>query len=221
MRNNKKKVQTQWPRGLRHEPSSPARTPGSWVRIPIEAWMSVCVYYVFVLFCVQIAALRRADPRSKKSSRLCIGLTNWEGRAIAQAVSRWLPTAAAWVQTRVVMWDLWWTKWRWDRFSPSTSVSLANLHSTNFSTITITYHPGLVQSASSGRRTQSPTPRIKKNWERSQGPKGCRAIERERKQNNHRLNLLLLSRASSFLLLRGPPTVNSALLVLFYSSKSV
>jgi hypothetical protein len=27
----------------------------------------------------------------------------------------------------------------------STSVSSANLHSTNFSTITITYHPGLVQ----------------------------------------------------------------------------
>jgi hypothetical protein len=29
--------------------------------------------------------------------------------------------------------------------SPSTSVSPATLHSTNFSTITITYHPGLVQ----------------------------------------------------------------------------
>jgi hypothetical protein len=30
-------------------------------------------------------------------------------------------------------------------FSPSTWVSPANLHSTNFSTITITFHPGLVQ----------------------------------------------------------------------------
>jgi hypothetical protein len=39
----------------------------------------------------------------------------------------------------------------------------ANLHSTNFSTITITYHPGLVQQASSGRSTQSPTAQIKKN----------------------------------------------------------
>jgi hypothetical protein len=29
--------------------------------------------------------------------------------------------------------------------SLSTSVSPANLHSTNFSTITLTYHPGLVQ----------------------------------------------------------------------------
>jgi hypothetical protein len=31
---------------------------------------------------------------------------------------------------------------RWGKFSSSTSVSPANLHSTNFSTITITYHPG-------------------------------------------------------------------------------
>jgi hypothetical protein len=37
--------------------------------------------------------------------------------------------------------------WWWGRFSPSSSVSTANLHSTNFSTITITYHPGLVQKA--------------------------------------------------------------------------
>jgi hypothetical protein len=60
------------------------------------------------------------------------------------------------------MWDLWWTKWRWGRFSPSTSVSPANLHFTNFSTITITYQPGLVQQASSGRSTKSKTPLIKK-----------------------------------------------------------
>jgi hypothetical protein len=30
-------------------------------------------------------------------------------------------------------------------FSPTTSVSPANLHSTNSSTITLTYNPGLVQ----------------------------------------------------------------------------
>jgi hypothetical protein len=36
----------------RHEPSSPARTLGSWVRMPLEEWMSVCVYSVFVLSCV-------------------------------------------------------------------------------------------------------------------------------------------------------------------------
>jgi hypothetical protein len=43
---------SQRPCGLRHEPSSPARTQGSWVGIPLEAWMSVCVYFVFMLFCV-------------------------------------------------------------------------------------------------------------------------------------------------------------------------
>jgi hypothetical protein len=36
-------------------------------------------------------------------------------------------------------------KWRWGRFSQSTSVSPAKLHSTNFFTTTITYHQGLVQ----------------------------------------------------------------------------
>jgi hypothetical protein len=33
--------------------------------------MSVYVYYVFVLSCVKVAALRRADPLSKESYRLC------------------------------------------------------------------------------------------------------------------------------------------------------
>jgi hypothetical protein len=42
-----------------------------WVRISLKAWMSVCVYSVFVLFCVQIAALWLADPQSKVSYRLC------------------------------------------------------------------------------------------------------------------------------------------------------
>jgi hypothetical protein len=45
------------------------------------------------------------------------------------------------------MWDLWWTKWHWGRFSPRTSVSPANLQSTDCSTIIIIYHLGLVQQA--------------------------------------------------------------------------
>jgi hypothetical protein len=60
------------------------------------------------------------------------------------------------------MWGLWWTKWRWGRFSESTLVSPAKFHSTNFSTVTITYHPELVQQASSGHSTRSPTAQIKK-----------------------------------------------------------
>jgi hypothetical protein len=43
--------QSQWSRGLRHEPSSPARTLRSWVRIPFEAGMSLCVYSVCVVLC--------------------------------------------------------------------------------------------------------------------------------------------------------------------------
>jgi hypothetical protein len=58
------------------------------------------------------------------------------GHAIAQAVSCWLPTAAAQVQIQV------WScgicdgqKWHWGRFSPRTSVSPANLHFICFSII--------------------------------------------------------------------------------------
>jgi hypothetical protein len=36
---------SQWPRGLRHGMSSPARTLGSWVRIPVWTWM-----FAFILF---------------------------------------------------------------------------------------------------------------------------------------------------------------------------
>jgi hypothetical protein len=43
---------SQWPRGLRHELSSLARTLGSWVRIPLKRWTFVRVYSVFVLLCV-------------------------------------------------------------------------------------------------------------------------------------------------------------------------
>jgi hypothetical protein len=47
------------PRGQRHELYSTAQTLGLWVRIPLEAWMDVCVHFVFVLSCVHVAALRR------------------------------------------------------------------------------------------------------------------------------------------------------------------
>jgi hypothetical protein len=65
-------------------------------------------------------------------------------RAIAKAVSRRLLTTAARVRAQV-MWNFWWTKWYWVRFSPRTSVSPVNSHSTDCSTLVIIYHPGLVQ----------------------------------------------------------------------------
>jgi hypothetical protein len=45
----------------------------------------------------------------------------------------------------LVVWDMWWTKWRWGKISPSTSVSPVNLYSTSYFTITIIYHLELVQ----------------------------------------------------------------------------
>jgi hypothetical protein len=41
-----KLFRSQGPRGLRHEMSSPAQTLGSWVRIPLETWMSVRLFCV-------------------------------------------------------------------------------------------------------------------------------------------------------------------------------
>jgi hypothetical protein len=42
---------TQWPRLLRHELSSFARTLGSCVRIPLKAWMSVLCAFILCLCC--------------------------------------------------------------------------------------------------------------------------------------------------------------------------
>jgi hypothetical protein len=61
-------------------------------------------------------------------------LGGFGGRALAQAVSRWLPTAGAWVRVFTGMWGLSWTE---AGFFPSTSVFPVN-HSTNFSNIIIT-----------------------------------------------------------------------------------
>jgi hypothetical protein len=42
-----------------------------------------------------------------------------------------------------LMWDLWWAKWHWGRFPPSTSGSSTNSHSNKC--LIFIYHPGLVQ----------------------------------------------------------------------------
>jgi hypothetical protein len=46
------KSRSQWPRGLRHEPSSATRIMGSWHRIPLVVWMSVRLFCVCVVLCV-------------------------------------------------------------------------------------------------------------------------------------------------------------------------
>jgi hypothetical protein len=45
------------------------------------------------------------------------------------------------------MWDLWWEKLHWGRFSANSSVSSANFYSTYYSTFIAIYHPGLVKQA--------------------------------------------------------------------------
>jgi hypothetical protein len=49
---------------------------------------------------------------------------------MAETVSRRTLTAEARVPSRVSMWNLWWTKWHWDRFFPSTSDFPCQFHST-------------------------------------------------------------------------------------------
>jgi hypothetical protein len=69
--------------------------------------------------------------------------------AAAQAVSRWLPTAAARVRVRAACGIYGGQSRNWSRFSPSTSVSLANHHSTNFSIIiTRDWHNGPISGRS-------------------------------------------------------------------------
>jgi hypothetical protein len=57
--------------------SSPAQALGSWVRIPLETWMSVYLCCVCVVV-VQAAALRGTDPPFKESYRLSTKFTTSE-----------------------------------------------------------------------------------------------------------------------------------------------
>jgi hypothetical protein len=67
------------------------------------------------------------------------------GRAIAQVVSRWLPTAAARVRSQVRLCGICGEQSdKGGRFFPSISVSHANPHYTNCSIIIID-HPGMVK----------------------------------------------------------------------------
>jgi hypothetical protein len=88
---------SQWPRGLRHELSSPAQILGSWVRIPLGAWISVCVYPMIVLSCVQVAALRQADPRPRSPTNCSKQSRNWKsGRGPTKgcrAIDREIPSS--------------------------------------------------------------------------------------------------------------------------------
>jgi hypothetical protein len=61
-----------------------------WFQIPLEAWLSVGVYSVFVLSYVQLAALRRADFLSKESHRVKDQETENAAKAQQKAVEPYL-----------------------------------------------------------------------------------------------------------------------------------
>jgi hypothetical protein len=83
-----------WPRGLRYELSSPARTLGSWVRIPLEAWMSVCIYSVFV-FCYVCSGLKTGWSHVRRAIRTVYRITKLKKATRAQqkgsrAIDEWI-----------------------------------------------------------------------------------------------------------------------------------
>jgi hypothetical protein len=79
-------------------------------------------------------------------------LRQGQGRAIAQAVSRWLPTAAVRGSGPGLSCEiLWWTKWRWGRFSRSTSVPLP-IFIPPIAPKIIIYHRGLYNRQYQGLR---------------------------------------------------------------------
>jgi hypothetical protein len=98
-----------------------------WVTLTMTGFMTLSRYIPFSKSCsCRISACR-----------IQMFLAEAKGRAVTQAVSRWLPTAAARVRVRTAYGGLWWTKRHWGRLSPSTSVFPAN-HSTTSSIIIIT-----------------------------------------------------------------------------------
>jgi hypothetical protein len=54
---------TKYSRQKWHEISLPAQILGLWVRIQLEAWMSVCVHSLFVLSCVGSGPAMELIPR--------------------------------------------------------------------------------------------------------------------------------------------------------------
>jgi hypothetical protein len=94
-----KESRSQWPRGLRLELSSSARTLWSWVRIPLKAWISVCVYSVFVLPCAtDWSPVQESYSLCKKDYE-----TEEEARAKQKAVE---PLMNEWMNEIEGMWRL-------------------------------------------------------------------------------------------------------------------
>jgi hypothetical protein len=78
------------------------QTLGTWVQIPLEAKMLVCVDSVFALHCVR-SSLATANPSPKESYWLCIGLRNCKTKDQVQlGLQRSRSSSSA---------TKWWTIW--------------------------------------------------------------------------------------------------------------
>jgi hypothetical protein len=75
---NLRRSRSQWPRGLKHELSSLARTLGSWVWIPLKGWIFYArLFCVCFVLCVGRGLATDWSP-VQTVYRLCIGLNNWK-----------------------------------------------------------------------------------------------------------------------------------------------
>jgi hypothetical protein len=80
----------------------------------------ICIVDLYQRFGV-IKIEKKQDPlyEGLHTSMIILVTKDNKGCAMAQAVSRRLLTVEARVRSGgQYMWDLWWTKWHWDRFSP-------------------------------------------------------------------------------------------------------
>jgi len=142
-------VQSQWPRGLRRAICGRSIAE-IWVRIPPDAWISVC-YECCVL---SGRCLRRADHASRgvlpTVMRRCVWTRNvvnevpsGGGGGVAPKENKKRPWNGVGGQSPASnrrdrrsipdqsMWDLWWIYWEWDRFSSEHFSFPCQYHSTN------------------------------------------------------------------------------------------
>jgi hypothetical protein len=108
-----KRRRSQWLRGLRHEPSSPAPTLGSWARVPLKASMFVGVYSVFVLSCIgsglttgwsSVQGVLPTVYRVKKLKKLATSKGLYNLRQRERAKSKSYPCNRPW--RPIVLWDV-------------------------------------------------------------------------------------------------------------------
>jgi hypothetical protein len=75
--NRKHYYQSKWLLDSRYEMFSRAETMGLWARIPLKAWMSVCIYSVCVVLCVGSGLATGWSPGQGVLSSVCKIHISW------------------------------------------------------------------------------------------------------------------------------------------------